>query len=70
MDNIDNVVSEFENQLIQIINENPENGEINITIKTEQSIRQKALEEIFGKLNDGRMVGHVVCYRYHLSVGF
>lgn len=32
------------------IKENPENGNISITAKTEQTIRKRALEEIFGKL--------------------
>jgi Ca-activated chloride channel family protein len=32
------------------LNEDNQSGEFNITAKTEQSIRQSALEEIFGKL--------------------
>ena len=32
------------------IDENRQNGEIKITSKTEQGIRKKSLEEIFGKL--------------------
>ena len=38
------------------IKENPENGNIEITSKTEQSIRQKALEEIFGKLKKSQIM--------------
>lgn len=44
------------------IKENPENGEINITSKTEQSIRQKALEEIFGKLKKSQNGNHRTVY--------
>lgn len=32
------------------LQENPVNGNFNITSKTEQTIRQKSLEEIFGKM--------------------
>lgn len=44
------------------IKENPENGEIIITSKTEQSIRQKALEEIFGKLKKAQHGNHRTVY--------
>ncbi len=44
------------------IKENPENGEIIITSKTEQSIRQKALEEIFGKLKKSQNGNHRTVY--------
>ncbi len=40
------------------INENPNNGEINITPKTEQSIRKRSLEEIFGKLKKTKQGNH------------
>jgi uncharacterized protein with von Willebrand factor type A (vWA) domain len=44
------------------IKENPENGEIEITGKTEQSIRQKALEEVFGKLKKSENGNHRTVY--------
>jgi Ca-activated chloride channel homolog len=40
------------------INENPNNGEIKITPKTEQSIRKRSLEEIFGKLKKTKQGNH------------
>lgn len=40
------------------ITEKSENGEIKITPKTEQSIRKKSLEEIFGKLKKSRSGNH------------
>ena len=40
------------------IDENKQNGEIKITPKTEQSIRQKSLEEIFGKLKKSKKGNH------------
>lgn len=40
------------------INENPVNGEIKITSKTEQGIRKRSLEEIFGKLKKTRNGEH------------
>lgn len=40
------------------IRENEENGQISITAKTEQDIRKKALEEIFGKLKRSTMGDH------------
>lgn len=40
------------------ITEKTENGEIKITPKTEQSIRKKSLEEIFGKLKKSRSGNH------------
>ena len=40
------------------IKENPVNGEIKITGKSEQSIRQRSLEEIFGKLKKSRKGDH------------
>ena len=40
------------------IDENRENGEIRITPKTEQGIRKRSLEEIFGKLKKTRQGNH------------
>ncbi|SEL51571.1 hypothetical protein SAMN04488505_102448 [Chitinophaga rupis] len=40
------------------IRENEESGQISITAKTEQDIRKKALEEIFGKLKKSTMGDH------------
>ncbi len=40
------------------IKENPVNGEIKISSKTEQSIRKKSLEEIFGKLKKSKQGNH------------
>lgn len=40
------------------INENPANGEIKITPKTEQGIRKRSLEEIFGKLKKTKQGQH------------
>jgi Ca-activated chloride channel homolog len=40
------------------IDENKQNGEIKITPKTEQSIRKKSLEEIFGKLKKTKSGNH------------
>jgi len=40
------------------IDERKENGEIRITSKTEQSIRKKSLEEIFGKLKKTKQGNH------------
>src|SRR6476620_3974454 len=40
------------------IQDNPVNGEIKITSKTEQGIRKKSLEEIFGKLKKSRKGEH------------
>lgn len=40
------------------IDENKQNGEIKITPKTEQGIRKKSLEEIFGKLKKSRKGDH------------
>src|ERR1700733_7034248 len=40
------------------IDENKQNGEIKITPKTEQSIRKKSLEEIFGKLKKTKQGNH------------
>ena len=40
------------------IDENKQNGEIKITPKTEQGIRQKSLEEIFGKLKKTKQGDH------------
>ena len=40
------------------IDEKKENGEIKITSKTEQSIRKKSLEEIFGKLKKTKQGNH------------
>lgn len=40
------------------IRENEENGQISITAKTEQDIRKKALEEIFGKLKRSTIGDH------------
>lgn len=40
------------------IDEDPANGKINITPKTEQGIRKKSLEEIFGKLKKSRQGNH------------
>ena len=40
------------------IDERKENGEIKITSKTEQSIRKKSLEEIFGKLKKTKQGNH------------
>ncbi len=44
------------------IKQNNENGEIEITSKTEQSIRQKAFEEIFGKLKKTQLGNHRTVY--------
>jgi len=44
------------------IKENPENGTIEITSKTEQSIRKKALEEVFGKLKKDLNGNHRTAY--------
>jgi Ca-activated chloride channel homolog len=40
------------------IDENPANGDIKITPKTEQGIRKKSLEEIFGKLKKTKQGNH------------
>ncbi len=40
------------------IDENPQNGEIKITPKTEQTIRKSSLEEIFGKLKKTKTGNH------------
>jgi Ca-activated chloride channel family protein len=40
------------------IKENEENGQLNITSKTEQTIRKSALEEIFGKLKKSTTGNH------------
>lgn len=40
------------------INENPQSGEIKITPKTEQGIRKRSLEEIFGKLKKTKQGDH------------
>lgn len=40
------------------IQENPQNGEIKITSKTEQTIRKSSLEEIFGKLKKSKQGNH------------
>jgi len=40
------------------IDENKQNGEIKITPKTEQGIRKKSLEEIFGKLKKSKQGNH------------
>lgn len=40
------------------LNENPINGDFKITGKTEQSIRKKSLEEIFGKLKKSKQGNH------------
>jgi len=40
------------------VKDNPENGEIRITPKTEQGIRKRSLEEIFGKLKKTKQGQH------------
>jgi len=40
------------------IEENPQDGQVSITAKTERSLRQSALEEIFGKLKKSKSGGH------------
>jgi uncharacterized protein with von Willebrand factor type A (vWA) domain len=40
------------------LDEDPASGEIHITPKTEQSIRKRSLEEIFGKLKKSRQGNH------------
>ncbi|HNP53803.1 MAG TPA: VWA domain-containing protein [Ferruginibacter sp.] len=40
------------------IKDNPQTGDIQITPKTEQGIRQKSLEEIFGKLKKSKQGNH------------
>ena len=40
------------------LKENPQDGKFAITAKTEQTIRQKSLEEIFGKLKKGKQGNH------------
>ena len=45
-----------ENNYLQ---ENPINGSFNITSKTEQTIRQKSLEEIFGKMKKSKQGNHL-----------
>lgn len=40
------------------LTENPENGEIKLNAKSEQSLRQSALEEIFGKLKKTKSGDH------------
>ena len=40
------------------LKENPQDGRFAITSKTEQTIRQKSLEEIFGKLKKGKQGNH------------
>ncbi|MEH0157824.1 hypothetical protein V6R21_27285 [Limibacter armeniacum] len=40
------------------IKENPQTGELNMTAKSEQTIRKSALEEIFGKLRKSRNKGN------------
>src|ERR1700677_1139410 len=40
------------------IDENKQNGEIKITPKTEQGIRKKSLEEIFGKIKKTKQGNH------------
>jgi Ca-activated chloride channel family protein len=44
------------------IKENEERGEIVITAKTEQTLRQKALEEVFGKLKKSQNGNHRTVY--------
>ncbi|MFM2388352.1 MAG: hypothetical protein RL660_3109 [Bacteroidota bacterium] len=40
------------------IKENPTNGDLSITSKTEQTIRKRSLDEIFGKLRKGKQGDH------------
>jgi uncharacterized protein with von Willebrand factor type A (vWA) domain len=40
------------------LKENPQDGRFAITPKTEQTIRQKSLEEIFGKLKKDKQSSH------------
>ena len=40
------------------LKENPQDGKFAITARTEQTIRQKSLEEIFGKLKKGKQGNH------------
>src|ERR1700745_4380220 len=40
------------------LDENPRNGDIEITAKSEQSIRKRSLEEIFGKLKKSKQGDH------------
>jgi len=40
------------------LDENPATGDINVTSKTEQSIRRRSLEEIFGKLKKSNLGNH------------
>jgi uncharacterized protein with von Willebrand factor type A (vWA) domain len=53
-------IGEFIDELKEkgFINENNQSGEIKITPKTEQAIRKKSLEEIFGKLKKSRNGEH------------
>lgn len=53
-------IGDFINDLRErgYIKDDPETGGINITAKTEQSIRQGALERIFGKLKKGKTGNH------------
>ncbi|MGB0523200.1 MAG: vWA domain-containing protein [Flammeovirgaceae bacterium] len=44
------------------IEENPVNGNLNMTAKSEQNIRRSALEEIFGKLKKGNRGDHHTPY--------
>lgn len=47
------------------ISEDPVTGEIRITAKSEQNIRQSALEEIFGKLKKSKKGGHKTPFTGH-----
>jgi len=42
------------------LKENPQDGQFTITPKTEQAIRQKSLEQIFGKLKRGKQGSHSI----------
>ena len=53
-------IGDFINDLKEkgYLKEDPQNGSLNMTAKSEQSIRKSALEEIFGKLKKGNRGGH------------
>ena len=50
------------------LQENPVSGDFNITGKTEQSIRKKSLEEIFGKLKKSKQGNHQIFKHYFTQI--
>ena len=45
------------------IEENKENGELEITAKSEKNIRKKSLQDVFGKLKKGKSGNHKTFYK-------